>query len=428
MLARVNKKSILNSYLSSQHQHKYHNQNILKRTYHDYKKNDYKKKSALNLFRFFNCKSFSELTTESANTANTVNIRSLIQNLHLQRGQKSSTNEFSLPTIRMLNIAHNYFRHINPRRKKILMILLNSYIKIFKTEEDRAEVERALDIFYSNQGCSQSQICNLIDLEDKEYPDSLLWHLNVIIQMERISSQYSRFEFLEYDKIIKILNSVPKEKRHRAKFVFTSHPTQANSIETLKCISEIFKGIEENDLNYLDYWIEKLHQSNIDRVFVKPSYIEESIHYHSISIPNLINAFMMLYESGLKNPGDFFEAPGTWLTFDFDNHPEMSVGIMTYTHGLVTKLTINEYLKIIREANLHDELEEIVKALIRVQNYAVSLMLLSDQYRLNKISKNEFFSKIPVLNIHGIESSIKILLEEKIEKNFNDVKNVKEGI
>jgi hypothetical protein len=368
---------------------------------------------------YYLCKMYCDITT------GTVNIRSLIQNLHMQRGMKSSSNEISLPPIRLLNIGHNYFRHINPRRKKILMILLNSYVKIFKTAEERTEVERALDIFYSHQRSSQSRTSTMIDLEEIEYPDSLLWHLNVIIQMERISSQYSRFEFLEYDKIIKILNSVPREKRHRAKFVFTSHPTQANSIETLKCISEILKGIEENDLDYLDYWMEKLHQSNINRVFVKPSYIEESINYHSISIPNLINAFSMLYESGLKNPGDFFEAPGTWITFDFDNHPEMSVGLMTYTHGLVTNLTIREYLKIIREANLQDELQEIVRGLTKIQNYAESLMSFSDQYKAGKISKNDFFSSIPVLNIHGVESRIKSLLEEKVQENFKKEENSK---
>ena len=28
-------------------------------------------------------------------------------------------------------------------------------------------------------------------------------------------------------------------------------------------------------------------------------------------------------ELGLEDPEDFIETPGTWLTFDFDNHPEM---------------------------------------------------------------------------------------------------------
>ena len=42
----------------------------------------------------------------------------------------------------------------------------------------------------------------------------------------------------------------------------------------------------------------------------------------------------MAFELGFKDPYHFYDIPGTWLTFDFDNHPGMEVGIMTYTHGL----------------------------------------------------------------------------------------------
>ncbi len=41
----------------------------------------------------------------------------------------------------------------------------------------------------------------------------------------------------------------------------------------------------------------------------------------------------MAYELGLENIEDFYETPGTWVCFDFDNHPEMSVGIMSLTNG-----------------------------------------------------------------------------------------------
>lgn len=41
----------------------------------------------------------------------------------------------------------------------------------------------------------------------------------------------------------------------------------------------------------------------------------------------------MTMEMGLENPEDYYDTPGTWITFDFDNHPEMQVGLMTYTTG-----------------------------------------------------------------------------------------------
>jgi hypothetical protein len=47
----------------------------------------------------------------------------------------------------------------------------------------------------------------------------------------------------------------------------------------------------------------------------------------------MIEAIAMAYELGFKDPEEYFEIPGTWLTFDFDNHPGMELGIMTYTHG-----------------------------------------------------------------------------------------------
>ena len=66
----------------------------------------------------------------------------------------------------------------------------------------------------------------------------------------------------------------------------------------------------------------------------------------------MIEAIAMAYELGFKDPEDYFEIPGTWLTFDFDNHPGMELGIMTYTHGLTIELTTTQYLIIIKEAQL----------------------------------------------------------------------------
>lgn len=57
----------------------------------------------------------------------------------------------------------------------------------------------------------------------------------------------------------------------------------------------------------------------------------------------MIEAVAMAYELGFKDPEDYIETPGTWLTFDFDNHPGMESGIMTYTHGLTIEVTISQY-------------------------------------------------------------------------------------
>ena len=41
-----------------------------------------------------------------------------------------------------------------------------------------------------------------------------------------------------------------------------------------------------------------------------------------------MEAIAMMYELGFKEPEDYFETPGTWLTFDFDNHPGMVIIII----------------------------------------------------------------------------------------------------
>ena len=47
----------------------------------------------------------------------------------------------------------------------------------------------------------------------------------------------------------------------------------------------------------------------------------------------MIRAITMAYELGFQDVQDYYDTPGTWITFDFDNHPEMQVGIMTFTNG-----------------------------------------------------------------------------------------------
>ena len=37
----------------------------------------------------------------------------------------------------------------------------------------------------------------------------------------------------------------------------------------------------------------------------------------------MIKAVAQAYELGMKEPELYIDTPGTWLTFDFDNHPGM---------------------------------------------------------------------------------------------------------
>lgn len=70
----------------------------------------------------------------------------------------------------------------------------------------------------------------------------------------------------------------------------------------------------------------------------------------------MIRAIHMAHELGLEEPEHFYDTPGTWITFDFDNHPEMQVGIMTHTVsksfilGILIGITITEYKRIIETA------------------------------------------------------------------------------
>lgn len=325
--------------------------------------------------------------------------------------------ELAISPVRKLNIGYNYFRHVNPKRKKLLETLLNSYIKVLNSEE-MVDFKNALDIFYNNEYLGVN-IQNVLNRE-LDFPDSLVWHLFSIMIMDRLASQYSRFEYMEYDQLMKQFNNIPKNKRNKAKYVFTSHPTQPNSIQQLANLKEMLKGIEENDLEYLDLNMKKFVESNKEREFVKASYLEESVAYHSMCIPNLINAFSMAYELGLKEPSDFFEIPGTWLTFDFDRHPEMSLGLMAYTHGFKINLTLDQYTKMIVEADIGEDLAELLSLFELARNYGKKLMVISDKYRNKQITKNEFYNEIPLTNIYGIESSIIKLLNNYT--NFSDLK------
>ena len=86
----------------------------------------------------------------------------LIEELETLRKQEKKILKTSL--IRELDIGKNYFSHINPRRKKLLTTLLNSYIKALKKTEEVTELITALDLYFKNSSGGKK----FEDLEDKE--------------------------------------------------------------------------------------------------------------------------------------------------------------------------------------------------------------------------------------------------------------------
>lgn len=82
----------------------------------------------------------------------------------------------------------------------------------------------------------------------------------------------------------------------------------------------------------------------------------------------------------MKDPELYIEMPGTWLTFDFDNHPGMETGIMTYTHGLTIELTLQVYTQYIGEAQLsdHPQFLQILELFREAVEYGHKIRALSD--------------------------------------------------
>jgi hypothetical protein len=311
--------------------------------------------------------------------------------------------ELSTSHIRLLNIGKNYFRHINPRRKKILMDLLNSYFKQF---EEKEEILTVLDLYYNND--NKGNKFSDLNTDDMEFSESILWHLHSLIILDRIASQYSRYEFMEYDQIINSLNALPKEKRNKAKYIFTNQPNQPNSMNQLYCINEILKGLEENDLGYLEQAMILFRHENLKREFKRPTLLEEFITFYSSCIPNLILSFSNMYELGLKDLHDFYEIPETLFALDSKDRDNVNkLSIISYIHGLNMNITIDQYICIIVEAEVEKEMGEILENLKSAKDYANILMHISDKYRYNSQSNIDFFLSIPVSNITGIESHVR---------------------
>ena len=51
--------------------------------------------------------------------------------------------------IRLMDLGKNYFRHINPRKKKTMLQLLDAYVDNL-TETEEASFEDALSIYFDN--------------------------------------------------------------------------------------------------------------------------------------------------------------------------------------------------------------------------------------------------------------------------------------
>ena len=155
--------------------------------------------------------------------------------------QKNTKIDIYLPTkqdspsilcskIRSLDIGKNYFSKINPKRRKYLITLLNSYTKSFP-EEECLDLEDALDIYFNNHYNGR----HIDELKDNKLDLSIhiVNHLYFLMVLDRLSSSYARYDFTDYHLIIQTLNNRPKDQRNKAKYVFTSHPTQPNSIKNI---------------------------------------------------------------------------------------------------------------------------------------------------------------------------------------------------
>ena len=213
--------------------------------------------------------------------------------------------------IRELDIGKNYFSHINPRRKKLLTTLLNSYIKALKKTEEVTELITALDLYFKNSSGGKK----FEDLEDKElnFSEGTLMHLNNLFSFDRYATSYCRYEYLDYQIMIEKFNSIEAKKANKSKYIFTLHPNIPNSTEQILIFYEINKAIEENDLEYLDDSMVSFFDACKKRQFEKPNIFDE--YYANISkcLPNMMKAIGMaalrIYLIFLKPPDFILSIP-----------------------------------------------------------------------------------------------------------------------
>lgn len=329
--------------------------------------------------------------------------------------------------IRELDIGRNYFALINPRRKRYLITLLDSYTKNPNTKNGQ-DLEDALELFFKLRYKGKP----LSEIKDQELDLSLgmIHHLYAFMIFDRLSSQITRKDYLDHQVLIDAFEKKPMDQRNKMKYVFTSHPTQPNSLDQLKNISLLLQGIEENDLDFVDYHMNQLISCTNKREFIKPSYLDESVTYHSLYLKNLIKAADIAYDLGFKSLSDYIEIPGTWMTFDFDNHPGMETGIMTYTNGLVINITVKEYEKLIEFAKNIDQnaFDELTKMLDEALAYGDHLQGISNDILSKKITKVAFFEKIQEFDLFKLEKKIAETIENLTQHRDEKVRTLSEKL
>ena len=102
-----------------------------------------------------------------------------------------------------MDIGKNYFKNINPRKKKTLITLLDSYISNLK-EQDLQTFSIGLEIYFDNK-IDGTNIDN-IQGKQLDLDESVLWHLYSLMVFDRIGNHIARFEYLEQYQIIKAFN------------------------------------------------------------------------------------------------------------------------------------------------------------------------------------------------------------------------------
>lgn len=338
--------------------------------------------------------------------------------------------------IRGLDIGKNYFAQINPRRKKLLTTLINSYLKALKSQDEINEFSIALDLFY--KGMSNGK--KFIDLEDKEldFSTGTFWHLNSLFNLERFATSYCRFEYMDYPSIIDQFNSIPKNQTNKLKFIFTLHPNMPNSTKQTTVMYEVIKAIEENDLEYLDIAMMKYIEVNKNRVFEKPGIFDEYYANFSKCLPNMIEAIGLAYESGLKNLSNFYEIPGVYVEYAIENPAninskseqphfpykikrplyEFNLGYISYAHCQNMKLTLNHYLEILSEVNIQEnaDTENLIKEINLIKNYANDVKNLFLEMNNDKIDEKTFLERYPKFDIEQSESRLSELFN-RLEHN-----------
>ncbi|CAD8136144.1 unnamed protein product [Paramecium pentaurelia] len=312
--------------------------------------------------------------------------------------------------IRLMYLGNNYFNIQILKRKRLCfnyqMLMLNL------SETEIKDFQNAQFIYFDNsyEGKDLDELNN----EEKDLPEQILWHLYSLMIFDRISSQYARYEYLDQFRIIEYFDKKDKEKINPVKYVFTSHPTQPNSLTQLIAISRMLQGIQQNDYQYLKYAAKLFIQSNKQRVFNKVSYIQD---LQSI----ILNTYLISLKL-LKNSEEFIETSETWLTFDFENHPGREIGIMTYTHNLTIELTLQQFQEYIAEAKFEDQIyfKPMLELYEQGLGYSRQIRELSDKFRVkNEISVKEFFQQQPIYNIKKIEDQIEQVLELILLQNDN---------